>query len=106
MVATEKWESHTDIPVWEIQPVSDYTARCRPFLVSGTYKMQLQISYYYRIFVFQNALTEKIAVTDLMVLLRFMVAMILIMGQMLGNGVENPVVYVVITVRTIISLRL
>ena len=22
-VATEKWESHTDIPVWEIQPVSD-----------------------------------------------------------------------------------
>ena len=33
-VAMEKWESHTDIPVWEIQPVSDYTARCRPLLVS------------------------------------------------------------------------
>ena len=68
--------------------------------------MQLQISYYYSIIVFQIALTEKIAVTDLMVLLRYMVAMILIMGQMLGNGVENPVVYVAITVRTIISLRL
>ena len=34
-VAMEKWESHTDIPVWEIQPVSDYTARCRPLLVSA-----------------------------------------------------------------------
>ena len=29
-VATEKWESHTDIPVWEIQPVSDYIECCRP----------------------------------------------------------------------------
>ena len=41
-----------------------------------------------------------------MVLLRFMVAMILIMGQMSGNGVGNPVIYVIITVRTMISLRL
>ena len=62
--------------------------------------------YHFRMFVFQNALTEKIAVTELMALLRFMVAMILIMGQMLGNGVGNPVVYVVIMVRTIISLWL
>ena len=33
-VAMEKWENHTDIPVWEIQPVSDYSACCRPLLVS------------------------------------------------------------------------
>ena len=33
MVAMERWENHTDIPVWEIQPVSDYSACGRPLLV-------------------------------------------------------------------------
>ena len=97
----EKWESHTDIPVWEIQPVSDYTmqaiiSKCK------TFKRNFKSATIFVYLSFQNALIEKIVVTDLMVLLRFMVAMILIMGQMLGNGVGNPVVYVVLTVRTII----
>ena len=100
----EKWESHTDIHVWEIQPVSDYTARFRPLLLSEKFKRNLKSATIFVYLSFQNALIEKIVVMDLMVLLRFMVAMILIMGQMLGNGVGNPVVYVVMMVRTIISL--
>ena len=46
-VAMEKWESHTDIPVWEIQPVSDYTARCRPLLVKHNLKSDIIIVYLY-----------------------------------------------------------
>ena len=46
----EKWENHTDIPVWEIQPVSDYSACCRPLLVIGKKNLkvtsiQLLLSY-------------------------------------------------------------
>ena len=44
----EKWESHTDIPVWEIQPVSDYSPRCMSLLVSkslNTTSHQLLLSY-------------------------------------------------------------
>ena len=42
-VAMEKWENHTDIPVWEIQPVSDYSARGRPLLVKRNFKSAIII---------------------------------------------------------------